>query len=72
MKTIILSAIALCLLFPEAEAQTSYSLSKVCKLDIDQYCRDIRKTRTRDLKACLAGHEKDLFPQCQDHYKQAR
>ena len=72
MKAIYALLLALALLPSAAQAQTHYSLTSVCKFDIEQYCKDIRKTRTRELKECLAKHEKDLFPQCQDHYKEAR
>jgi hypothetical protein len=50
---------------------TIYKLATVCKWDKEQYCKDIPFKKARDLKACLAKHEKDLLPQCQDHYKEA-
>jgi hypothetical protein len=77
MKTLTLSALApsalaIALLTTEASAQISTSLDDVCKFDIQQYCKDIRRTRIRELRACLAKHEKDLFPRCQDNYKDAK
>ena len=60
-------------LLPEAYAAgTTYSMSIVCKFDMDQYCKGIPARRIRDLRACLEKHEKDLLPQCQDHYKEAK
>jgi hypothetical protein len=69
-----LAALALTFAFlsSEAKAVTYYNISIVCKFDIEQYCKNIPKVRKRDLKQCLAKHEKDLFPNCQDHYKEAR
>ncbi len=55
-----------------ASATTYYAIGVVCKLDIEQYCKGITKNRIRDLRECLAKHEKDLFPRCQDHYKEAK
>lgn len=72
MRVIAASVLALIFLTPAAEAVTTYNISIVCKMDIDQYCKKIPKTRIRDLRECLAQHEKDLFPQCQDHYKEAK
>lgn len=67
------AAICALMLMPSgAEAVVSYNISVVCKFDIEQYCKDISKKRIRDLRECLAKHEKDLFPRCQDHYKEAR
>jgi Cysteine rich repeat len=71
MKVIYASLFALALLPSAAHAVTSYSLSGVCKMDIEQYCKGIRKNRLREMKECLAKHDKDLFPQCQDHYREA-
>ena len=72
MRIIAASLLALMLTMPAAEAITHYNIKIVCKFDIDQYCKKIPKARIRDLRECLAKHEKDLFPQCQDHYKEAK
>lgn len=72
MKIIAASLLALVLLSQGAGAVTYYSIAKVCKFDIEQYCKGIDKRRIRDLRGCLATHEKDLFPNCQDHYKEAK
>lgn len=72
MKVISASVLALALIASSAHAQTRYSLQGICAFDIQQYCKDIRKTRLRELKECLAKHEKDLFPRCQDNYKEAK
>ena len=72
MRIIAASVLALMVTMPAAEAITMYNIMKVCKFDIDQYCKGIPKARIRDLRACLGKHEKDLFPQCQDHYKEAK
>jgi hypothetical protein len=72
MKVISASVLALALLSSSVQAQTRYPIGDVCKFDIEQYCKDIRKTRIRELKECLAKHEKNLFPRCQDNYKDAR
>jgi Cysteine rich repeat len=71
MKTLAISTLTLALLTAGASAQTRTSLDDVCKFDIQQYCKDIRKTRIRELRECLRKHEKDLFPRCQDNYKEA-
>jgi hypothetical protein len=55
-----------------AHAITVYHISIICKFDMDQYCKGISAKRIRDLKECLAKHERDLLPQCQDHYKEAK
>ncbi len=52
-------------------AGTVYKIGVECKFDIEQYCKSIRRKRIRDLRECLAKHEKDLLPRCQDHYKEA-
>ncbi len=49
-----------------------YKFNVVCKFDKEQYCKDIPYTYTNKLRECLAKHEKDLLPRCQDHYKVAR
>jgi hypothetical protein len=72
MKVLAASLLALALLTSGAEAQSRFSLRGICAFDIQQYCKDIRKTRTREIKECLGKHEKDLFPRCQDHYKDAK
>jgi hypothetical protein len=72
MKVIAASVFALILLSSGAQAVTYYSIAVICKFDIDQYCKNIPKIRLRDLKECLAKHDKDLFPRCQDHYKEAK
>lgn len=72
MKLIAASLFALMLLAPAAHALTTYAIAKICKFDMEQYCKDIPKVRIRDLRECLAKHEKDLFPRCQDHYKEAK
>ena len=58
----------------EARAQngTVYKIREICGFDMGQYCKGIPFKRIRDLKECLAKHEKDLLPRCQDHYKEAR
>jgi hypothetical protein len=71
MKALAALFLALALLPASALADSSYGLAEACKFDIEQYCKDIRKTRIRELKKCLAEHEKGLFPRCQDHYKNA-
>jgi hypothetical protein len=72
MRIIAALAIAFAFLSSEANATTAYNIAVVCKFDIDQYCKKIPKIRIRELRECLAKHEKDLFPRCQDHYKEAR
>jgi len=73
MKAVPALVLALALCSQGAYAQvTSYSITTVCKMDIEQFCKDIPRRRIRDLRECLAKHEKDLFPNCQDHYKIAK
>ncbi len=72
MKALAAPVLALALLAAGAQAQTRYSFDDICKYDIQQYCKDIRRARIRDLKACLAKHEKDLFPRCLENYKDAK
>ncbi len=55
-----------------AQSGTVYHIAQICAFDIPQYCKGISPKRIRDLKECLAKHEKDLMPRCQDHYKEAR
>jgi hypothetical protein len=52
-------------------AGTSYMLFDICRFDIDQYCKDIRKTLKKEIRECLAKQEQNLLPRCQDHYKEA-
>ncbi len=70
----IIAALALGLaLVSEANASgTIYYMKIVCKFDMEQYCKDIPVRRIRDLRECLAKNEKNLLPQCQDHYKEAK
>ena len=72
MRSTIIGIIALVLISPKASAVSVYSIALVCKMDIEQYCKAIPKARIRDLRDCLQKHHKDLFPQCQDHCKEAR
>jgi hypothetical protein len=72
MRFLAASALVFAFLSSEANAITAYNIGIVCKFDIEQYCKNIKKTRIRELRECLAKHEKDLFPRCQDHYKEAR
>jgi len=72
MKVVAASILAFILLSSRANAITTYNIAVICKFDIEQYCKGIPKTRIRDLRQCLANHEKDLFPRCQDHYKEAK
>ena len=73
MKTVAASALILVLLTSAAGAAvTTYNIALICGFDIDQYCKTIPRKRIRDLRACLAQHEQDLFPRCQDHYKDAK
>ncbi len=70
------SVAALALVFAlisEAKADiTIYRLMIVCKFDKEQYCKDIPYKYVHQLRECLAKHERDLLPQCQDHYKEAK
>jgi len=62
----------LCAFATNAQAGTTvYKIKDVCKFDIEQYCKDIKVKRIRDLKECLSKKEKSLLPRCQDHYKEA-
>ena len=72
MRIVAALVFAFVLLPQAANAITTYNIAQICKFDIDQYCKNIPKARIRDLRECLARHEKDLFPRCQDHYKEAR
>jgi hypothetical protein len=72
MRFLVAWALALAFLSSEAKAITTYNIAIVCKFDIEQYCKNIPKSKIRELRECLAKHEKDLFPRCQDHYKEAR
>ena len=55
-----------------AQNGTVYKIKEICGWDVAQYCKGISFKRIRDLRECLAKHEKDLLPRCQDHYKEAR
>jgi len=72
----VFAALALTLaLLSDAYAQsggTTYKIGAICAFDMQQYCKGIPPKRIRDLKECLAKHEKDLLPRCQDHYKEAK
>jgi hypothetical protein len=72
MKAAAIGALVLVALSTNANAITYYAIANECKFDIDQYCKTIPKTRLRELRQCLAKHEKDLFPRCKDHYKEAK
>jgi len=72
MKVLAASLLALALLTSGAAAQTRFILGAICAFDIQQYCKDIRRSRTREVKECLAKNERNLFPRCQDHYKDAK
>lgn len=73
MRFLAASALIFAFLSSEAKAgATIYNIAIECKFDIEQYCKKIRKVKIRELRECLAQHEKDLFPRCQDHYKEAR
>ena len=72
MRYLAASVLALAFLHSEAKATTAYNIALICKFDIEQYCKNIPKVRIRELRQCLAKHEKDLYPRCQDHYKEAR
>ncbi len=73
MRTVVALTFSL-VLASAANAQngTVYKIRDVCGWDMAQYCKGISFKRIRDLKECLAQHEKDLLPRCQDHYKEAR
>jgi hypothetical protein len=72
MRFLAASALVFTFFSSEVKATTYYNIAVVCKFDIDQYCKGIPKVRIRELRQCLAKHEKNLFPQCQDHYKEAK
>ena len=73
MKRMIALVLTLGLAASAAQAGTTrYKMMTVCKFDMEQYCKNIPKTRLRDLRECLEKQEKNLLPQCQDHYKEAR
>jgi hypothetical protein len=72
MKTFAAFTIAsLALLSAAQAAGTTYRISDVCRYDMQQYCKGMKAAQLRDLRACLAKHESDLLPRCQDHYKEA-
>ncbi len=70
----ILAALALTFALVSASRAdvTTYHIAAICAFDMQQYCKNIPAKRIRDLKECLAKHEKDLLPRCQDHYKEAK
>jgi hypothetical protein len=72
MKAMAALLLALAFLTSGAEAQSRFGIGDVCKFDIEQYCKEIRKARIKALRECLAKHEKQLFPRCQDHYREAK
>jgi len=71
----VFAALALTLaLLSNAHAQsggTTYKIGVICYRHTTILQRHPPK-RIRDLKECLAKHEKDLLPRCQDHYKEAK
>jgi hypothetical protein len=70
MKAMAALLLALALLPSAAHAQIRQgSIAGACAWDIQQYCKGINPRRTHDLKACLALHDKDLYPRCKDRYK---
>ena len=72
MRLIAALALSLALVSEGHAAGTVYKMMIVCKFDMEQYCKGISARRIRDLRECLAKNEKNLLPQCQDHYKEAR
>ena len=73
MRTLVALALSVVLVSgANAQSGTVYKIREICSFDMAQYCKDITAKRIRDLKECLAKHEKDLLPRCQDHYKEAR
>lgn len=73
MKAIAALLLAFALLPSGAQAQRMRVLiESVCKWDLQQYCKHVKRRRIRELKKCLAKHESELYPRCQDHYKDAR
>jgi hypothetical protein len=74
MKVMAALLLTLALLPSAAHAQLRQRvpLAGVCGWDIQQYCKGINPRRTREMKECLAKHEKELYPRCQDAYKEAK
>jgi hypothetical protein len=73
MKTTAALLLAFALLPSPAHAQIQrVPMTAVCGWDIQQYCKGINPRRTRELKECLAKHEKELYPRCQDRYKDGK
>ncbi len=72
MRFIAALALAFALTSGAQAAPVVYKLLVVCRFDKEQYCKDIPYKSWPQLRECLAKHEKDLLPQCQDHYKEAR
>ncbi len=71
MRIIAALALTFVVLSNAEAAPLIYKIANVCGFDMAQYCPKIPAKRLRDLKACLAKHERELLPQCQDHYKEA-
>jgi hypothetical protein len=72
MKTVATFTLAFLLTSSAAYAgATVYKIAGVCGWDMQQYCKGIPPKKIRELRACLAKHEKELFGRCQDHYKEA-
>jgi hypothetical protein len=71
MRVLAALALSFGLLSGAHAGQTTYRLLDVCRFDMDQYCKDIPPRKVKQVKECLAKHEKDLLPRCQDHYKEA-
>jgi hypothetical protein len=72
MRFIAALALALALTSGAQALPVVYKMYIICKFDKEQYCKDIPYKNWRDLRECLAKHERDLLPRCQDHYKEAR
>ena len=73
MRTLVALALSFVLVSAaNAQSGTVYKISQICGFDMAQYCKGIPPKRIRDLKECLAKHERELLPRCQDHYKEAR
>jgi len=72
MKYAAALALAFAFVSSAQSAGIVYYMEDVCKFDKEQYCKAIPKKRLRDLRECLAKHERELLPRCQDHYKEAK
>jgi hypothetical protein len=71
MRIIVALALSFALISAGQAIQTTYKLGDVCRFDLQQYCKDIPLKKVKEVKQCLAQHEKDLLPRCQDHYREA-